>query len=261
MTAYDALASVYEWLVPDPLLTPEGSADVFAGALAALPPGARVLDCAAGTGELAVGLALRGFDVTASDASPAMAERAGALAQRRGLALPVVVCRWDELPTRHRLGTFDAVLCVGNSLAHAGPRQERRTALRGMAAVLRPGGLLVVTSRNWERVRARGSRLEIADRLVERHGRRGLVLRGWTIGAGWDDPHHQDVAVAFAADDGAVTTHTERLTFWPFRHESLAEDLRDVGLIRRASTYAEEAERYLVSARRASPGVDEPMRA
>jgi predicted RNA methylase len=54
---YDTLAAVYEFLVPDAVLTPQGSADAFAAYVA---PSARVLDCACGTGTLAVGLALRG---------------------------------------------------------------------------------------------------------------------------------------------------------------------------------------------------------
>ena len=70
MADYDTLAGVYDWLVPDALLAPAGAADAFAALTAGLPPGAAVLDCAAGTGQLAVGLALRGFAVTATDASP-----------------------------------------------------------------------------------------------------------------------------------------------------------------------------------------------
>jgi len=67
MTEYDTLAAVYDWLVhPADLLTPQGSAEAFDG-LVDLPPGARVLDCACGTGHLAVGLALRGVEVVATE--------------------------------------------------------------------------------------------------------------------------------------------------------------------------------------------------
>jgi hypothetical protein len=86
---YGTLADVYDFLVPEALLSPEGSAAAFDELLAGLPAGARVLDCACGTGTLAVGLALRGFDVTASDASAAMVERARALSAERGVALEV----------------------------------------------------------------------------------------------------------------------------------------------------------------------------
>jgi 2-polyprenyl-3-methyl-5-hydroxy-6-metoxy-1,4-benzoquinol methylase len=72
--AYNGLADVYDWLVPDALLTPEGTIAAFRGPVS-LPPGGRVLDSACGIGQLAVGLALQGFDVVASDASPAMVQR------------------------------------------------------------------------------------------------------------------------------------------------------------------------------------------
>jgi SAM-dependent methyltransferase len=72
--AYDGLADVYDWLVPEALLTPEGTVAAFSGLLS-LPPVGRVLDSACGIGQLAVGLALQGFDVVASDASPAMVQR------------------------------------------------------------------------------------------------------------------------------------------------------------------------------------------
>jgi predicted RNA methylase len=53
---YATLAGVYEWLVPEPMLTPEGSVEAFERIVDQLGPDTRVLDCAAGTGELAVGL-------------------------------------------------------------------------------------------------------------------------------------------------------------------------------------------------------------
>jgi SAM-dependent methyltransferase len=242
---YRTLAAVYEWLLPDALATPEGNADAFADALGA---GARVLDCAAGTGQLAVGLALRGFDVTASDASPAMVERTRALAARHGVDVPALVCRWDELGALEWGGAFDAVLCVGNSLAHAGPRDARRAALRAMAARLRPGGTLVLTSRNWEQVRAAGSRLAVGDALVERDGRRGLVVYGWTIADAWEDRHRLEIAVALLGPGDAVEPHVEALAFWPFRHEDLDEDLRATGLRPERSTYDPDVEGYLVTA-------------
>jgi hypothetical protein len=118
-----------------------------------------------------------------------------------------------------------------------------------MAGVLGAGGLLVVTSRNWELVRSRGSGLSIGERLVERDGVRGLVAHGWTLADGWEDLHCLDVAVALVDATGGVTNHAERLAFWPFRHGMLDEDLRAAGLSPAFSTYAPEKERYLVTAR------------
>ena len=42
----------------------------------------------------------------------------------------------------------------------------------------------------------------------------------------------------------------ERLSFWPFTDTDLEEDLRRSGLTPESSTYADDVERYLVTARR-----------
>jgi SAM-dependent methyltransferase len=245
MTAYDGLANVYEWLVPAGLLEPAGSVAAFAPVVDELGPGARVLDCACGTGQLAVGLALRGFEVTASDASEPMVRRTRDLAARHGARLHAETRVWEEIaPKRH----FDAVFCVGNSITHAPGRPGRRAALSAMAGALRAGGVLAVTSRNWELLRAANPGLEVADRLTERAGRRGLVIHAWTIPEAWEAPHHLEVAVAQLAE-GAVTTHHGRLEFFPFTHAELGDDLRAAGLDPVSSTYAPDVERYLVTSR------------
>jgi SAM-dependent methyltransferase len=247
--AYDTLATVYDWIVPDAMLSPEGNAAAFVPYLGSVPAGARVLDCAAGTGRLAVGLALEGFDVVATDASAGMVERTRALAARHGVDVPARECVWDDLGGLG-LAPFDAVLCVGNSLAHSPGRDARRRALRAMAAMTKPGGMLVLTSRNFEQMRAAGTGLQVFDHVVVRDGRRGLVIYSWWLAEDWDDRHAFDVAVALIGEDGAVRTLGERLPFWPYRRETLDADLRAAGLEPETSTYEPEVDRYLVTARR-----------
>lgn len=245
---YDTIATVYDFLVPDALLAPQASAGAFAGHV---EPGARVLDCACGTGTLAVGLALRGCEVVATDASEAMVARAARLASEHAAPVDASVCAWAQLPRRGWDERFDVVFCVGNSLPHAVGRSGRRAALGAMASTLRAGGRLVVTSRAWEQVRAAGSRLQVAEQLVVRDGRRGLPIYSWTIPEAWDEPHFFDVAVALVGDDGRVETHRERFAFWPFTEAQLHDDLRDAGLEPEgAGVPADKAGRYLVAARR-----------
>jgi SAM-dependent methyltransferase len=216
VTAYHSLADVYEFLTHEALLEPAGNVDAFARWL---PAGGRVLDCACGIGLLAAGLAERGFDVRASDASPEMVRRA------RARGVPAEVCRWEDLPAT---AGFDVVFCVGNSLAHA---RDRVAALRGMAGALRPGGTLVLTSRNWEREQPSESY------EVERGGRRARVTYAWS---------GNDVDIAVAVGDQTVA---ERLSFFPFSADELLADLRAAGLEPGESTFAPDVDRYLVTAR------------
>ena len=251
---YETLASVYDWLVPDELMEPEGAVAAFGALVDELPPGARVLDCAAGTGQLAVGLALRGFEVTASDASAAMVDRTRDLAQRREVALRTEVRTWQDWGHIGSAVPFGAIFCVGNSLTHAVGRDGRRASLAAMAGVLAPGGLLALTSRNWERLRAARPQLEVGEQLVERAGRSALVVRSWTIPDSWEAPHGLEVAVALLAADGSVTTHRELLAFWPFTEGELDEDLRAAGLEPETSTFTPDVERYVVTARTPAAG-------
>jgi SAM-dependent methyltransferase len=246
---YDEFVSVYDFVVPDELLTPEGSAAAFLPYLEGVAPAGRILDCACGTGPVAVGLARRGFDVTATDASARMVERTRALADRDGVAMDVRECRWEDLP-QQAFAPFQAVVCVGNSLAHAPGRDARRTALRAMAGALVPGGLLILTSRNFELMRATDPGLQVFEHVVERDGRRGVVIYSWWLAEDWDDQHGFDVAVALLGDDGAVTTRGERLRFWPYSVDMLREDLRDAGLEPETSTFEPDVDRYLLTARR-----------
>lgn len=244
---YDTLAHVYEWLIPDELLTPADSAAAFAPLLEPLERSARILDCAAGGGQLAVGLAEMGFRVVATDASAGMIARTRALAAEHNVAVPARVCSWEELPAQG-IGQFDAVLCVGNSLAHAPGQPARQAALAAMASVLGDQGLLVVTSRNWEKVRNAGSGIEVAERVTERHGRPGLVIHAWTVPDSWEEAHYLDVAVALLDDPPAVLTTSERLTVWPFTAHTLEQDLRSAEFAQPSSTYTPAADRYLVTA-------------
>lgn len=120
-----------------------------------------------------------------------------------------------------------------------------------MSELLRPEGRLVLTSRTWELVRARGSRIDVRDRVIHRSDRDGVVIYSWRIEPLWEAEHHLEIAVARLEPDGSVDTCSERLSFWPFRYEELVAALRSVGMELERSTFDPEAEEYMVVARRA----------
>lgn len=247
MTAeYEALAEVYEWLVPDGLLEPEGAAATFEQVLEAVPAGGRVLDCAAGSGQLAVGLALRGYEVVATDVSSGMVERTRALARERHVDVHAEVKAWNDLG-RLGLEPFDAVFCIGNSLTHAEGAAGRRSALTSMRSQLRAEGIFAVTSRNWDLVRASGSGLHLPSDSVVRRGVPGIVVHSWSIPDRFELPHSLDVGVVLL-HDGSINPHLGRLTFWPFTHEQLQVDLKACRLTPHTTTYEPTVERYLVTA-------------
>lgn len=250
MTGYDGLAEVYEWLISDAKLTPTEFAASFDDVLRLLPSNAHVLDCSCGTGQLAVGLASLGMQVVATDASETMVRRTAELSEEFRASVRTMRADWQELPDHFDDTTFDMVFCVGNSLHHAVGARGRVAALESMSRLLRRGGRLVLTSRNWELVRARGSRLDISDRLVRRNDRNAVVIYRWEIAPHWEEEHHIEIAVAQVDAAGSVLVRSELLSCWPFRYDELEVELHQVGLRSEMSTFNAEAENYLVVARK-----------
>lgn len=249
MAGYEALCEVYEWLLGEDKATPaEAVAVYYSDVVGSLPTRARVLDCACGTGQLAVGLAGLGLDVVAADASDGMVRRTAQLASEHGASLRALRASWDELSHHLEDSTFDLVFCVGNSLGHAEGATGRLAALDAMARLLEPGGRLVLTSRNWELVRSAGSRVDVRDRLIRRNDRDAVVSYHWQIAQRWEQEHFLEIVVAQIEPNGGVRACSERLSIWPYRYEDLVAQLRTVGLTPQSTTYDPRGDGYLVVA-------------
>jgi len=101
----------------------------------------RVLDAACGTGRHAAMFHEWGLEVEAADLSATAVEYARHThGQHAGLCW---VQRSFTEPTGAP-GTFDAVVCLGNSLALAGGAEQRARACAAMLEVLRPGGICII---------------------------------------------------------------------------------------------------------------------
>jgi glycine/sarcosine N-methyltransferase len=109
-----------------------------------------VLDAACGTGRHAIALARMGHQLVGTDLSSAMVEQAKENAAAAGIDVAFAMVGLGSLATLGKV--FDAVLCLGNSLPHLLTRSAVDMALTDFAAVLRPGGLLVVQNRNFDQV-------------------------------------------------------------------------------------------------------------
>jgi ubiquinone/menaquinone biosynthesis C-methylase UbiE len=103
-----------------------------------LPERGRALDVATGGGHTAVWLAKHGWEVTASDLSPAMIERTAELAASNGVAIGTAQHEAERLP--YADGTFQILTC--RVAAHHFSNPE--TFVSEAARVLRPGGVFLL---------------------------------------------------------------------------------------------------------------------
>ncbi|MCU0503011.1 MAG: class I SAM-dependent methyltransferase [Anaerolineae bacterium] len=147
---YDALAPMFDVMTDwDARLAAEGP---FLRAQLDAAGAHRVLDAACGSGGHALWLARQGYEVTGADVSPVMINLARQKASAASLAVEFFVADLANLhpANLHPSTAFDAVLCLGNSLPHLLTQADLAAALRGMASVLRPGGLLILQNLNYD---------------------------------------------------------------------------------------------------------------
>jgi glycine/sarcosine N-methyltransferase len=249
---YRELADDYDWLYDDDAQTAGFAINqpVLAGLLERLGPGSAVLDAACGTGLDAAALGRRGFRVRATDGSDAMVEIAAERFRRDGLAIPVQQCLWADLPDTVD-ERFDVVLCLGNALAHAAGRDAMVEALTGLRRMARPGGHVVVHSRNWEKLHAERRVVQVANRVKTRGGRRCITFYAWEIPDRLDQEHVAHIAFLFE-DGDRIEPHEYRISLLPVSLAELRERLELAGLREIDTDFSETADQYFVIAAAAS---------
>lgn len=138
-TAYDLRAETYDYFFPD------RSWEMAGWARLARRYGQRVVEWMCGTGELACGLARRGFDVIGVDLVPEMLT----VAERRAAALaPQQRPRWIQDDIRDAAlarRDNDLALIAACSFGHMLTRDDQFDALHTVRRHLRPGGVVAMT--------------------------------------------------------------------------------------------------------------------
>lgn len=222
---YDALAPFYHLVFPDweASVARQGEA-LDAVIRAELGESARtVLDVACGIGTQSLGLAARGYDVAASDLSPGAVRRLREEAARRGLSVDAKTADMRAAWDAHGRA-FDVVLCADNALPHLLTDDDILHALREMHRCTAPGGLCLVSVRDYDALDLRTARLHPYG-LREEGGARWILFQVWD-----PRPPLYDVNLYVVEDrDGAAETRVMRSTYYALPFSRLLELMRTAG--------------------------------
>jgi glycine/sarcosine N-methyltransferase len=159
------------------------------------------LDAGCGTGFHSILLARVGVDVTAIDLSSEMVRRAAENAERAGVTIRAYQSSFSEIggPAPAATGgtppparrPFDALFCLGNTLAHMEDDAALDESLGNFRKVLKPGGVLLVQVLNYEKILAERKEVlgvrKAGDSTFERrysYGEGGVTFTVTTTGPG-----------------------------------------------------------------------------
>ncbi len=227
---YDELAAHYHLIYEDweAAITRQGNILYHLIRAEGLSPPATILDCTCGIGTQALGLAAAGYAVTGSDHSAPAVTRARAEAAFRGQEVSFRVA--DVLALSESFEeSFDVVLSADNALPHLASDDDLLKALTEMAGRLRPGGLLVISIRDYdEAVYERP--VTVPPRFVSASGRSRFVHQIWE----WldDRSYRLHLYLTEEIDEGWVCRHFVGRYRAVLRLD-LSDMLKVAGLVRR----------------------------
>jgi len=230
MTAefYDQLASFYHLLYGDWEAAIAAQGQALGGLLRehGVAPGMKVLDAACGIGTQALGLLQQGYIVRATDVSPgAVARLREELSSRRLDAVAEV----DDLRSLERTATVsqDAVIACDNSVPHLLTDDEILEAFSACRRILRPGGLLVLSVRDYAAIERRNP--DVRPYGLRRDGdTRFLAVQAWE----WDGEHYDlRIYLTTESPEGDCSTRVLRSRYYAVSIDRLMALLNTAGFV------------------------------
>ena len=186
-----------------------------------------VLDVSCGIGTQAIGLAEKGFRVTASDFSSEEIKRAQEEAKRRYLDIDFSVCDMREA-YRHHQAEFDLVISCDNSIPHLLNDEEILKALSQLYACTCSGGVCLLSLRDYDK-EARGRNIVKPYGVREEADKRYLVFQVWDF-----EGDVYDLSVYFIEEGrqtNSVKTHVMRSRYYAISPHHLAELMEEAGYV------------------------------
>ena len=200
---YDVLASVYDLLVKDDQAT-----ERWVQFTRRWCPGRRVLELACGSGEISIALARAGWQVEATDVSPAMIAAAAAKPHPDTVSFHVMDMRAMED------GVWDGILCYCDSINYLENLDQLQQVAAQAAQRLNRGGVLLFDMHTQARLQ------EFAEEFIE-EGYLDQMPYQWTILSDEDRIYQH---FAFWSQQGLKEEHHVQTVFDPLQVRAVLEN-------------------------------------
>lgn len=199
-----------------------------------------LLDCSCGIGTQAIGLAKRGYQVYATDLSPASVERAKTAAEEFGVSLTFGIADLRSLTTDVD-GEFDIVLSCDNALPHLLSDEDLRLTAQNLWSKLKSNGLLIASIRDYDQAIINKPRSTLPQIIDSPEGRR-IIFQAWD----WFEDRNTYQIHHFIVQEieGRWQTHHCTTQYRALLRDELSSILREVGFAEICWKMPEESEYY-----------------
>jgi 2-polyprenyl-3-methyl-5-hydroxy-6-metoxy-1,4-benzoquinol methylase len=208
-----------------------------------LRPNAEILDASCGNGIQSTALAKKGYNITACDISEEMIELTKKYANENGFDYPTMAIGWHDLP-KHFHEKFDLVFCWGNSISHSLNKKEMVRSLEAFYSIIKPGGSLVVETRNWDQLLKNKVRFETLKLRIY-NGKMYIPFYIWNLN-GFNNPASVEIIFTELKDNNETRCYDFKLDFTPFMHKDLINRLIKVGFSIHNDNFHEAKDNYYI---------------
>lgn len=186
-----------------------------------------ILDVSCGIGTQAIGLASKGYQVTASDLSPSEIDRARKEALRHNVDIRFSIGDMREV-YRNYQAQFELVMSCDNSIPHLLSDAEILTALRQMYACTHVGGGCLLTIRDYDN-EPRGVGIVKPYGIREEAGKRYLIFQVWDF-----EGELYELAMYFIEEErqsSMANAHVMRSRYYAISPNRLMQLMEDAGYV------------------------------
>ncbi len=182
-----------------------------------------VLDCACGIGTQAIGLALRGYRVHATDLSAASISEARKHASRLSAALTFGVADMRALETQVPR-EYDLVVAFDNALPHLIHDEDLELAAENLYAKTKPGGMLIASIRDYDAI-LQNKPQATTPRVYDSGGERRIIFQVWD----WEGDMYTLQHFIVRGDGKTWVTHHGETQYRALRRDELSVFLQKAG--------------------------------